>query len=58
VCAPGTIQCTNGTLVCQQNQQASSEICNGLDDDCDGTVDEGAPCPIGMFCSAGQCIAP
>ena len=34
------------------------EICNGVDDDCNGTVDDPSPsmCPLGAFCSAGQCL--
>jgi len=33
--------CTNGTLVCQGDLGPSVETCNGIDDDCDGTVDNG-----------------
>jgi hypothetical protein len=40
VCAAGTLQCTSGALNCVQNVQPTAEVCNGLDDDCDGTVDE------------------
>jgi hypothetical protein len=43
VCASGVTACTGGALTCVQNTQAGSEVCpNGLDDDCDGVVDE---CP-------------
>lgn len=35
--------------------RASSEQCNGRDDDCDGTVDDGAPCPSGQACTDGAC---
>jgi len=44
VCAAGTTHCTAGSLQCQQDQYPSPEICNGLDDDCDGDVDEGLQC--------------
>ena len=37
--------------------RASSETCNGRDDDCDGTVDDGAPCPGGQECIDGACEA-
>jgi|GEM_PF-6034380 len=46
ICAAGTTVCSGGALACQQNQQPSAELCNGLDDNCNGTIDED--------CSAGQ----
>jgi len=33
----------------------STEICNFIDDDCDGVVDEGELCEEGMVCAAGEC---
>ncbi|MDI1452128.1 MopE-related protein [Polyangium sp. 6x1] len=44
VCAGGTTSCTLMGVSCYQNTQASAETCNGLDDDCDGSVDEGLCC--------------
>jgi hypothetical protein len=41
ICAGGTRACTNGVLVCNQDVQPQPEVCNGLDDDCDGTPDNG-----------------
>jgi hypothetical protein len=52
VCAAGTRHCQNGSLTCVQNVQPSSETCNGLDDDCDGSVDDGDP-GGGASCSTG-----
>jgi hypothetical protein len=61
VCAGGTTQCSMGgqNITCVPNIKASAETCNGLDDDCDGTVDNpDAPglCPTGFVCSQGSCL--
>jgi hypothetical protein len=39
VCRTGTNQCVNGKVRCVQDTQQGAEICNKLDDDCDGRVD-------------------
>ena len=44
VCADGETVCAAGRLVCiQRNALAGSESCDGLDNDCDGDVDEDVP---------------
>ena len=43
VCTGGTVTCVLGTLVCTGGTGPGTEACNGLDDDCDGTADEGNP---------------
>jgi MYXO-CTERM domain-containing protein len=63
ICANGTTQCSNGgmTINCVSNTPARTEVCNGLDDDCDGTIDNpGAPglCPGTEVCSQGVCVPP
>ena len=32
------------------------EVCNGVDDNGDGQIDEGNPCPAGALCRAGVCL--
>ena len=39
---PGTRVCEGGELVCK-GTPAAAESCNGLDDDCDGAIDEAYP---------------
>ena len=38
-CDAGTETCQGGTLVCVADTP-SAEVCDGIDNDCDGTVDE------------------
>ncbi len=41
VCAIGETSCADGPLVCRQTVFPAEEVaCNGLDDDCDGRLDE------------------
>src|SRR5262249_46720521 len=54
VCDPGVMNClTGGMLQCVPKVRPDqlTEICNTLDDNCDGTVDEGFN--LGMPCTAG-----
>ncbi len=39
-CSDGTYKCRNGQLICKPNKPIEPEKCNGVDDDCDGQVDE------------------
>ena len=53
VCGAGTTACAGGTIVCNQNVQATAEACDGEDDDCDGVIDNGDP-GGGQACSTGN----
>lgn len=33
------------------------ESCNGIDNDCNGEIDNGAQCPKGTMCVDGECVA-
>jgi hypothetical protein len=54
--------CENGHEVCRPNGIISIEMCDGLDNDCDGVIDEGVPpqpCPCGdgqKTCQSGHFV--
>jgi len=57
--------CTSGNQTCQADKTWGTctgavypgiETCNGLDDDCDGSTDEGTLCSAGYACIQGRCI--
>jgi Notch 1 len=57
VCIAGVRVCANGGLICQGETPPSVEVCNGQDDDCDGSTDEGAV-GVGQSCGSdvGACV--
>ncbi|MBK8173063.1 MAG: DUF4114 domain-containing protein [Sandaracinaceae bacterium] len=57
-CEAGTNTCQGGSIVCVGALGATSEVCNGIDDDCDSMTDEGSLPGVGARCgatNAGAC---
>ena len=47
LCMEGVLECAGGALSCNDATGDTVETCDGRDEDCDGTIDEGPICPDG-----------
>lgn len=59
-CAMGRTNCVGSGTECVQQVFPQTETCDNVDNDCDGTVDNGgdtALCGSGYVCRAGSCVA-
>lgn len=52
-CSAGTGACIGSSVMCVQNQGPSAEVCDGADNNCDSTIDEGNP-GSGANCLTGE----
>ncbi len=54
-CTPGIAHCSAGVWGdCTGGVGPTSEICDGEDDDCNGSVDDGELCDDGVFCNGSE----
>ncbi|MFT3917083.1 MAG: MopE-related protein [Anaeromyxobacteraceae bacterium] len=59
VCKKGTQACVNGKweeACAGETLPSPADPCDGLDNDCDGVVDDGAVCAPGYQCEVGVCV--
>jgi MYXO-CTERM domain-containing protein len=49
-CMAGKTVCQNGHLVCTTSTMPGNEVCNGIDDNCDGVIDNGIFPEVGKDC--------
>jgi MYXO-CTERM domain-containing protein len=58
VCAAGLTECdSTGAVVCKQLTQPAAEACDGVDNDCNGSSDDGdGLCEPGEQCVRGNCV--
>ena len=53
ICTPGVMKCNSGILHCDGHVGPSEEVCDGLDNNCDGSVDEGVANSTAIVCYEG-----
>jgi MYXO-CTERM domain-containing protein len=56
LCAQGITACQQGSLVCTDIFAPKGESCDGVDEDCDGVIDNDAVCPPKQVCQNGRCV--
>jgi MYXO-CTERM domain-containing protein len=58
-CRRGQTICANGMIECDGFVGPGEEVCNGLDDNCDGMLDNMAVCPSPTdLCYESECVKP
>ncbi len=56
-CRPGTQRCVAGVPTCSGGTGPGTETCDGRDNDCNGTIDDGVPSAGPCGSSVGTCVA-
>ena len=53
ICTPGVMKCDNGGLYCDGHVGPTEETCDGIDNNCNGTADEGIVGATAVVCYEG-----
>jgi len=53
LCSPGVMKCDSGRLYCDGHVGPAEEVCDGLDNNCNGSVDEGIANSTAIVCYEG-----
>jgi Putative metal-binding motif len=58
LCGIGVSECAldGGTPACTPLYKAREEVCDAVDNDCNGETDEGSLCPVNQICVKGSCV--
>jgi hypothetical protein len=57
-CQAGHLDCAAGKFVCVGAVKPSFDVCDGVDNNCDGVVDIPSSCAAGQVCVTGVCVSP
>ena len=57
-CGIGITQCVGAAEICMPIGTSSAERCDGVDNDCNGMVDDGTLCSAPDICVMGSCVPP